>query len=293
MTMRLRVPRPAAGSGLVALLIALSLSLVIVLASLQVMAMSHGEYLQAEQALLMDEQAAYVVELLEGLLQRAGHVDPARASHGMAARPFDGALAGHDNAGWVLQPGGAGRSGPNAWFGSDALAIRVPVGDGQGASCGGLASGDGLSLFDIATGVDGEPELRCRYRSGAYWSTQPIATGIAAMQLLYGLDSDQDGLPNGFLNATRIDALDAGRDRGQPSAWTRVVAVRLALLLRSPQRLPALPSEGIDLFGARHADRHADEDAGVRIAAEALDRHRLWRRYDAVIFLHNSLAPAP
>lgn len=51
-----------------------------------------------------------------------------------------------------------------------------------------------------------------------------IAVGVEDMQLLYGFDTDADGLANAYVRADAIDA-DAGE-------WRQVVSVRVTLLLR-------------------------------------------------------------
>lgn len=51
-----------------------------------------------------------------------------------------------------------------------------------------------------------------------------IAVGVEDMQVLYGFDTDEDGLANAYVRADAIDA-DAGE-------WRQVVSVRVTLLLR-------------------------------------------------------------
>lgn len=297
----------ARGASLLAVMTALSLSLAVSLASLQVMAMSNGEVLQTEQAALMDEQAAYVFDLIARLLQHAGHVDPTRTMAGRRARPFDGALAGHDNA---LPANAAASAAPTsgAHLGSDLLELRL-AGDESGLvlDCAGLPvsvpapdfSPDeaadpyaGVSQLYVAADRAGEPELRCRTRAGAQWSAHAVAAGVAGFQLLYGLDTDRDGLPNDFVSATALRASDAHRPSGQPAAWTRVVAVQVALLLRSGRQTVRGARRTIDLFGPRYADLHGSDDPGVRLTPQQLDAYRQHKRYDAVIFLRNSLEPS-
>lgn len=293
-----RKPGPgASGAGLLPVLIALSLSLGVTLSSLRVMAMSNGEYLQAEQAMLLDEQAAHVLEMIARLLQQAGHVDPTQPMGGWPARPPEGALSGHDNA---VPAAGSAVPKSGGPLGSDLLEVRL-TGDAAGSivDCAGLpvpmaAVGDeaGVSQLHVAADPAGEPELRCRTRAGAQWSAQPIASGVAGFQLLYGVDTDRDGLPNDFVSASALRYADGRRAAGQPSAWTRVVAVHVALLLRSARQPVRGARRTIDLFGARYADLHGAGDPGVRLFPSQLDAYRRYQRHDAVIFLRHSLEPA-
>lgn len=287
----------ARGASLLAVLIGLSLSLVVTLSSLRVMAMSNGEYLQAEQAMLMDEQAAHVFETIARLLQQAGLVDPTQPMGGRAARPPEGALSGHDNA---VPAAGSAVPKSGGLLGSDLLEVRL-AGDVAGSlvDCAGrpvpqvsIDDDAGISQLHVAVDPAGEPELRCRTRAGVQWSAQAIASGVAGFQLLYGVDTDRDGLPNDFVSASALRAIDGGRTVGQPSAWTRVVAVHVALLLRSARQPARGVRRTIDLFGPRYSDLHAAGDPGVRILPAQLDAYRRYQRHDAMIFLPNSLEPS-
>ncbi len=290
--------RRARGASLLALMVALSLSLAVTLSSLRVMAMANAGYSQAEQAMLMDEQAGHVFELLARLLQQVGHLDPTQPMPAWPSRPSVGALAGHDNA----QPAAAAGSPPKAGgvLGSDLLELRL-TGDAAGRilDCTGLpvpvaAEDDdvGVNQFFVAPDRAGEPELRCRTRTGGQWNSQAIAAGVSGFQLLYGLDADRDGLPNDFVSASGLRTIDARRPPGQASAWTRVVAVHVALLLRSARQPARGARRTIDLLGERYAQAHGAGDPGVRLAPEVLDPYRRYQRYDMVIFLNNSLEPA-
>lgn len=290
------------GISLVGLTISVALSLGIVLAALRVAMLSGADYLHTEQHALLQEQAAHVFELLATSLQQAGHVDATQPMPAQAARPPDGALHGLDDvvvpasSDWLV----AARRGSGG--GSDALAIRL-VGDAQGRvrNCAGMpvpeateASDDrGASIFHVAPGPQGEPELRCKYRGASGWSSQAVAAGVASFQLLYGIDTDSDGLPNDFVSASRLQVLAAGPGTAGASPWTRVVAVHVSMLLRSLQAVPGVtPPQTTDLFGSVYSELHAVDDPGARMPADQLRPGRLYRQFDAVIFLGNSLRPA-
>ncbi len=294
--------RRQGGVSLVSVLIAAALSLLIVLAALRVVALSGSEYVRTEQDILMQEQAAYALELLRVALQQAGEIDASRPRTQRPARPAEGALIGLDDVAVpATTPALRGvRHGGHG--GSDALAVRI-AGDTQGLArnCAGLpvpqaalAAEDerGWSVFHVAPDRQGEPELRCKYRGDSGWVSQAVVGGIASFQLLYGLDHDEDGLPNDFVSAARLQALDDARGEGAPAAWTRVVAVHAALLLRSPQAVPTKPRT-VELFGPDYARQHGSDDAGSVLAAAQLRPDRLYRQFDAVIFLRNSLRPSP
>lgn len=306
------------GESLVALMIALALSLGIVLAALRVVALSGSDYLRTEQHALLQEQADYAFDVLAAALQLAGHVDAARPMPALPARPPQGALRGLDNAMVLAGSDSLGMARPGNSGGSDVLAVRFAgAASGRVRNCAGMpvpeattaADERGESIFHVGTGPQGEPELRCKYRGDSGWASHAIAAGVESFQLLYGLDTDGDGLPNDFVSASRLLALEdeqsasgASGASGTPgtsgapgvSPWTRVVAVHIALLLRSPQTVQEAPrQQAIDLFGSAYADLHASDDPGSRLVASQLRPGRLYRHFDAVIFLGNSLLPSP
>lgn len=278
-------------------MIASALSLGILLAALRVTVLAAGHYLRAEQEALLHDQAAYAFELLNTALQQAGHVDASRAMPAIPSRPLQGAVTGLDN---VSLPGGTPLLEGASQGGSDVLAIHF-AGDALGRvhNCAGmpvpeadtLSDDRGWSIFHVAVDTKGEPELRCKYRSDAGWVSQAIATGVTSFQVLYGLDHDADGLPNDFVSASRLHALDAASAR-KISLWTRVVAVHIALLQRSAHTVHGLPAQrAIALFGAAYANAHGADDPGSLLPAERLRADRLYQQFDTVVFLANGLRP--
>lgn len=105
-------------------------------------------------------------------------------------------------------------------------------------SPGGLAYGPGSFLMRFAAigyfigtsaADDTQPALyRVRYSGMSDGDvavrTDEIAMGVEDMQLLYGIDTEGDGLANGYVSA---DEIDAAADE-----WKQVVSVRVTLLLR-------------------------------------------------------------
>ena len=82
--------------------------------------------------------------------------------------------------------------------------------------------------FYIGLGQDNQPTLyRKRYSQGAPSNAEPLVEGIESMQVLYGVDTDADLVPNQYVTA-------AGLSGG---AADNVVSVRVSLLLRSIQEI--------------------------------------------------------
>lgn len=276
-------------------MIASALSMGVMLAALRVVGLSAGHYLRAEQEAILQDHAAYIFELLGASLQQAGHVDATQPMSAIPARTLQRAVTGLDNVSLpavtpVLE--GALRGD------SDALAIHF-AGDpsGRQRNCAGMPVTEagtieddrGWSVFHVGVDAQGEPELRCKHRGDAGWVSQAVVSGVMSFQVLYGLDRDGDGLPNDFVSASRLQALDAAT-AAEVSLWTRIVAVRIGMLLRSTQPIPGLPApHRFTLFGDAYAASYGAADPGSTLPAERLRADRLYRQFDTVIFLANSL----
>lgn len=78
--------------------------------------------------------------------------------------------------------------------------------------------------YSIAPGASGEPAL---WRSEFGTINDELVEGVEEMQVLYGLDTDDDGFPNRYV--TRNDV---------PDLWD-VISVRLMLLIRSENQFYA------------------------------------------------------
>jgi type IV pilus assembly protein PilW len=203
---------------------------------------------------------------------------------------------------------------------SDVLALRffgVGVGkngDGSMVNCAGFGvgaassmeeaeKGRGWSIYYVAQDASGEPELYCKYLGNSSWTAQAIARGVESFQVLYGIDLDADGMPNRFINATGVNALDntlvlegasaeaKAEDKNKKTHWKKIVAVKVALLVRGTQntRTDSLTLVH-DLFGKEYADANSATDAGVRVKEEALPktvRNGLRRVFLSTIQLRN------
>ncbi len=288
--------RAQSGSSLVALMIGLAVSLAIVLYALDVVMLSGKDFLRTDQEALLQDQGTLALELVRGAVQQAGHIDASGPMPAWSVSAGDGAVRGLDDVSLPAESPGLDGARRGSNDGSDALAVHFS-GEAQGFlhNCAGMPVAGpatesvdrGWSIFHVATDAQGEPELRCKYRTESGWVSQAVAAGVSSFQVLYGLDRDDDGLPDNFVSASRLTALDAA---GRPavSSWTRVVAVHVAMLMRAPlvmRRWRALRT--FTPFGEQYARAHGSEDPGTAIESVRLRADRLYRSFDAVIFLPN------
>lgn len=280
-----------AGLSIVELLVAMTLGLAVLLGAGSLMVGSAGAHAALLEAAEMDDSGRYAMNAVARAVRLAAHVD-------WAARPVPdptapAAIAGIDAHAVSRTGAGIDPPLPNQVNGSDVLALRFtgsgapPNGDGATLDCAGFPvhrDEEGWSIFYVARNAQGDAELRCKYRGASNWSSDAVAGGVDGFQVLYGLDTDDDGAPNRYLNASEVEALDAAlmlvgatpaeraADLRTRTHWKRVAAVRVALLLHGPRLAPgAAGNRVIDLFGPDHGAAFSAGDPGTRLDAAALD----------------------
>jgi type IV pilus assembly protein PilW len=263
------------------LLVALALGLGVLLAGAVLMTGANRAYVAHEDAAAIDDGGRYALALIGRAVRQGAHVD--WEGHG-GAGPGSGvpaALAGLDSRSLLKTQAGIENALANAVNGSDVLAVRypgagaAPDGDGSVIDCAGFpvhGAKEGWSIFYVARNADGLAELRCKYRGAASWSADAVVAGVDGFQVLYGLDSDTppDGIPNRYVNASAIAALDAALPPAQLNEktwWKRVASVQVALLLHGERPSAAVkPPDGYALFGPSYSAAHAAGDPGVQLA---------------------------
>lgn len=286
------------GMTLAELMVALAVGLGVMLAAGRLLLLANDAYAAQVESALVDDGGRYAVELIGRAVRQAGALDPDQ----FAAGTLDAAparLAGLDAQSLARTTPAIDDPQPDAANGSDVLAVRFPGagagpdGDGSAVSCAGFAAAagaEGWSIFYVARSGDGAAELRCKYRGSGNWSADALVSGVDGFQVLYGLDTDEprDGVPNRYLNAAAIRALDAGLAGFDPAefnrrtAWKRVVSVRVGLLLHGSRATRPVPgTAAYDLLGPGYAGSAAagtDSGSSLAEADMAPDLRRRERR---------------
>lgn len=285
------------GFGLVELMVALVLGLLVTLAAASLLVAAQSGYAAQDALAQVDDAGRFALDAVERAVRQGAWVELDRdeAAPSAAARPAR--VKGLDNH--VPASGAAGIDDARAGGvnGSDVLALRFdgagagPDGDGSVLSCAGFTVGagsEGWSIFYVAPGLAGDAELRCKYRGEKNWRSEALVTGVDSFQVLYGLDTDEpaDGLPNQYLAAGGIDALDAAlaldgttpaeraRDLRRKTHWKRIASVRVALLLHGGPGGSARTPLAYELFGPGYS---AADDPGTRIDEARLAPAQRWR----------------
>lgn len=308
------------GLTLLELLISMSLGLVVVLAATALLLSTKSGYVMQDEHAQIQDAGRYALESIARSVRQAAFENWDTVEAPVLADAVSGAsIAGLDAKSLSSKTNGISSPTTRSVNGSDVLAVRFfgagggTNGDGSMRNCAGfgvagptsLANADesrGWSIFYVANDASGEPELYCKFRGDNGWAAHAIARGVESFQVLYGLDTDVDNMPNQFLNASAINALDESlvlegtttkeqaADRNRKTLWKKVVVVKVAMLVRGTQKARAdeLVVEH-SLFGSDYADANGS-DTGVRMREEDFPtsvRNRVRKVFASTIQLRN------
>lgn len=230
------------GLALAEVLVAMALGLLVALAAASLLNASSSDFLHNGANTRIDDNGRFALAIIGQALRQAGY--PGEPDGAAAPMP-PLAVEGRDAASVASNVDGLGDVQPSI-NGSDALAIRyapaaIAGAEGGGAmlNCAGFPADPGewaWSIFYIARASDGIAELRCKYKGENGWGSDAVVRGVDALHVLYGVDTStpRDNIPNLYLTASGIDALDAtlpASERAMRPHWRRVTSVRIALLL--------------------------------------------------------------
>ena len=294
-----------AGLTLVELMISMTVGLIVVMAATSLLISTKSGYLVQDDEVHMQDTARYAIEVISRAIRQSSFENWDVAEVPLVVGPR---VSGLDARRLTSRTDGMTVPEARSINGSDVLAVRFSGsgtgdhGDGTMTNCAGFGvaaavsgqsidEGQGWSIFYVGQDSTGENELYCKYRGANGWSSQAIARGVETFQVLYGVDTDLDGLPNQYLTATAIDTLsdafvqsqldhtNSVSEGGANSDWNKVVSVKFALLLRGSHRLSDGDSMGVyDLFGSDYAEAHGDSDPGVRIMESVLPKSARGKR---------------
>lgn len=294
------------GWTIIELLIAVALGSMLTLLASGLLLAAAGNYRHHTDSAWLDDGGRYALDILAQALRQSAYVNWDSAAAPVALDSDRPALiSGWDAHSLSRSSYGIDTPLPAVANGSDVLAVRF-AGHGQGASgdgssvnCGGFGvaapvddDGLGWSIFYVALDDNGDAELRCKYLGNGgsgNWGADAIVRGVESFQVLYGLDTDlpADGVPNQYVNASAIRALDAAlvlvgatpqalqRDLHRKTHWKRVSSVKLALLLHGDTNTRAdRVALQFDLFGPAYA---SGSDVGTRILEADIPEAERWR----------------
>jgi type IV pilus assembly protein PilW len=301
------------GLTLVELLVAMVLMLLVSIATVALFNVSATSYRTIDAGQELQDNGRFALEIIGQAARSAGFQDrtgPVSVGNDLADVVFGTGTTGAQT--WRLEGVNNSQLGSSTSaidFGtnngvnlSDALVVRffgasstanVAVADGAMIDCSGRAipypgsSADvGVSAFFVKD-VNGEPELHCKsYNPGtSKFSTTQIVRGVESFQVMYGLDTDGDDVPNRWVSA------DANWTPFTASPnWNNVVAIRIGMVLRGPvgsgQGKSAVTTEN-DLYPLGKDFTGTSTEAGLKLTPA--DDGRLRRSVAATFLIRNTV----
>lgn len=202
------------GLSLVEVMISLVLGIVLVGGVLQMFVTTKSGYRQQEGVANMQENGRYAMHILRENILMAGYPRFGNIAPFIPANTNDGVI-------------------------SDQITISYE----SNTDCLGSNVAAGTVINQLFVDTD-TSTLRCIGDGG---STGILVEGIEAMQILYGLDDDNDSAANRYVTATEVAA--GVVSAGTPD-WNSIVSVRVALLARSLNTIGLVESRTYQLLDA-------------------------------------------
>lgn len=244
--------RSQSGVTLVELMVALILGLLISAAAIAALIVARQGFSNVNEVARMRETSRFAASLIQRIAVEGGFENAAYGDISATGAKPPG-IRGWDNA--ILNVGilpadqahnsrNGGCADTSCTNGSDILVVRFKGvsraggADGSMINCSGVAEPETMdrawSIFHVTKSTAGEPTLACTYLDPATltWKTEPLAQGVEALQVLYGVDTltavgvpGQDSVPDRYMRAADVDALGA-------TAWSQVRELRIGLVMR-------------------------------------------------------------
>ncbi|MAR00317.1 MAG: hypothetical protein CMI00_07240 [Oceanospirillaceae bacterium] len=259
---RLKIPysrhQRQSGFTLVELMVAMTLGLLISFFASEILITSNRNASVSKDLTQAQEAGRYAISYLNRSLMKAGF-----SEDGALTQPFESTCADPSSPGMCTLDTDSGNG--------DRIAIRRTVTTADNLDCTGAALGaaDGTEVTDVfwvASDDDGT-YLQCQtWRSAdatALITAQTLASGVEALQALYGVSlCETSGTSrrnvSAYLAADEIDsppaaftAVTCSDGTAAMVEWSRVYAVKVALLTRAPSAtMGAAESRGYTLLDA-------------------------------------------
>ena len=300
------------GLTLVELMVSLALGMLVVAAAMLLLLSSKSSFTIEDDTSRLLDAGRFAIENVSRSVRQAGHEVLGGDDVPIVSQPADTPnISGFDDS-TLPATGGLPPSPVAALAGhNDILQLRFfGNADGSIVNCAGITvpavtpagtsdNDRGWSIYFVRQVRNGEPELHCGYRdqtTGSFASVA-LAGGVESFQVLYGIDLDNDGVPDRFVTASKLIELDpqAAQPHAIDSLWKKVVAVKVALLLRGARTQRADAQDVVyPLFGAAYDDpadlgsRFKEADPGLA----ANERSRTRKVFSTTIQLRNRAAGA-
>lgn len=209
---RLHGRKRAGGFTLVEMMVALVVGLM-TMGALIALYLSNSQSVRFQSGVLrVQENGRFAIDMISRSMRMAGYDDPLTKSFEPAAPLIHGTNG----------PTGALITQTGLKTGTDTVAVRYEGGTnirdckGQPVTAGNFVT----NLYGIST----DNNLVCATRqnsNGVIRDATTLAEGVEDMEVLFGLDTDTDGVANKYVGPAAV------------GDWTQVVSVQIALLVNS------------------------------------------------------------
>lgn len=222
------------GLTLVELMIAMVLGLLLLGGVIQIFLSSKQNYQLQDGLSRLQENGRFAMDVVTLNLRHTGYKADALTADGLAfpvnAAAYAPANVSFSIAGQVVVGTENNASNTDVILnGTDTISFRfqgspdIPVGTALSDCLNATPASTVVTVNSLYVRTP-ELELHCRSEAGA-GDDQPLLDGVQNMQILYGVDSNGDRIANRYSTAANVTA----------NEWTRVVSVRVALLLNTVQ----------------------------------------------------------
>ena len=209
-----RLPKAGGGFSIIELLVAGLLGLVLILAVSTLFIGTKRTYRLQEQLATLQSEGRFALMFLQHNIENAGWVsNDASLGDNVLAIDFDG------NCGAQLCTVEGGAAG------NDVIKVQAEVAPGT-VDCNGLATAG--SVWSARFYVDGNNALVCEGSGGGV--PQPVIENVESFQVLYGLDTDSNGIVNQYVTAQEV----VGTSQ-RSGTYDDVIAVQVALLVSTEE----------------------------------------------------------
>lgn len=254
----MRSKRTQKGIQLVEVLIAMAIGSIIALAITRAYMSSFKIQGSQSGAMRLNETARFAFDLLGKELKLAGFSNTwqvGSVSSRFCASTTGSAIVGQNDATGTIDPASTDFSGTAytvdnksdvirvRYFGEDGSSQTSPVLDCHGYAVPSNATAPVEDTLFVATDPGtGEPSLYCdtsNPHAGGAPRALPLVTGVESMQLLYGMDSNADGLVDSYVPWNLVG-----------SNTDLITTVKISLVVRSPNdSAPNASSKTFQHFG--------------------------------------------
>ncbi len=221
------------GFSLVELMIAMVIGLLLSVGTATLYFSSQRSSLSQSQYAIIEDNGRLALEILTGIIEHTGYVatnaSPLAGTDRFITSAVIAANCGGQNN--VLTPSLFGTTENNST--GDSIGIVYLGDDNLNRDCGGaqlptacrvggvgtLEASKIYNYFSVSINTEGMPVLQCAGSRNV--NRLEIAEGVENLQVLYGIDNDNDNQVDQYVNADQV------------GAWSRIISVQLAILVRS------------------------------------------------------------